>query len=274
MSKSLKNFIKVKDFLTHFSANDFRMFCIKHKYSSNIDYSEEEMKEVQTIIHKLRSFFSELSYQSSLPLLSSSSSSPTSSSSLSSSSSSPSSGLYVEKWSVFDHQLHDEYRRVEEEVVRALKDDFDTPKALFSLLSLISSYYKQLHQIKSSAHHAHFPFLSPTLSQSISLYLYQTLSMFGFHMPSFLPLSPSSLSSPSSSDQMRDQNDHRDQLANELVALRSDLRKILLDKSINDDQRKKELFKFCDNLRDERYPKVGIEIKDRSSSSSSWSWKL
>ena len=161
MSKSLKNFIKVKDFLTHFSANDFRMFCIKHKYSSNIDYSEEEMKEVQTIIHKLRSFFSELSYQSSLPLLSSSSSSPTSSSSLSSSSSSPSSGLYVEKWSVFDHQLHDEYRRVEEEVVRALKDDFDTPKALFSLLSLISSYYKQLHQIKSSAHHAHFPFLSP-----------------------------------------------------------------------------------------------------------------
>ena len=38
MSKSLKNFVSIEDFLKEYSANDFRMFCLLHKYNANMEY--------------------------------------------------------------------------------------------------------------------------------------------------------------------------------------------------------------------------------------------
>lgn len=43
MSKSLKNFITIKDVLHNYTQNELRLFCLMHKYSDNIDFSNEHM---------------------------------------------------------------------------------------------------------------------------------------------------------------------------------------------------------------------------------------
>lgn len=38
MSKSLKNFITIRSLLLDHDPDDFRVFCLQHRYSANVDY--------------------------------------------------------------------------------------------------------------------------------------------------------------------------------------------------------------------------------------------
>ncbi|XP_053168592.1 probable cysteine--tRNA ligase, mitochondrial isoform X3 [Hemicordylus capensis] len=58
MSKSLKNYITVKDFLKTSSADQFRMFCLKSRYSSSIEYSEDTLNDAKNVLHTITSFMS------------------------------------------------------------------------------------------------------------------------------------------------------------------------------------------------------------------------
>jgi cysteinyl-tRNA synthetase len=57
MSKSLKNFITVKEFFQTFASrnhsDDFRIFCLQHKYSSSLNYSTERLEEAATHRHRM-----------------------------------------------------------------------------------------------------------------------------------------------------------------------------------------------------------------------------
>jgi len=44
MSKSLKNFISVRSFLSQYSARQFRFFCLLHGYGKPVEYSDDHMK--------------------------------------------------------------------------------------------------------------------------------------------------------------------------------------------------------------------------------------
>uniref|UniRef100_A0A8D3DVM1 cysteine--tRNA ligase n=1 Tax=Scophthalmus maximus TaxID=52904 RepID=A0A8D3DVM1_SCOMX len=56
MSKSLKNYITIKDFLQSYSANEFRMFCLLTKYRSAIDYSDGSMSEARASLGTVSTF--------------------------------------------------------------------------------------------------------------------------------------------------------------------------------------------------------------------------
>ncbi|XP_014447529.1 probable cysteine--tRNA ligase, mitochondrial isoform X2 [Tupaia chinensis] len=56
MSKSLKNFITVKDFLRSCSPDVFRLFCVRSSYRSAIDYSDSSMLEAQRLLQGLAAF--------------------------------------------------------------------------------------------------------------------------------------------------------------------------------------------------------------------------
>ncbi|XP_021564703.1 probable cysteine--tRNA ligase, mitochondrial [Carlito syrichta] len=56
MSKSLKNYITIKDFLQRFSPDVFRLFCLRGSYRSAIDYSEDAMLQAQQLLLGLGSF--------------------------------------------------------------------------------------------------------------------------------------------------------------------------------------------------------------------------
>lgn len=58
MSKSLKNFITISNIIKKYDANVLRMFCLIHKYSDNIDYSEEHMEQVLQMVKQIEKYFS------------------------------------------------------------------------------------------------------------------------------------------------------------------------------------------------------------------------
>ena len=61
MSKSLKNFISINDYLnaqlTSAPADDFRLYCLQHKYHSTLTYSEARVQEAAKLRCKFESFF-------------------------------------------------------------------------------------------------------------------------------------------------------------------------------------------------------------------------
>jgi cysteinyl-tRNA synthetase len=58
MSKSLKNFISVKDFLAEgHTADHFRLFCLQFKYRANLVYSEDRVRDAEAVADRLRGFF-------------------------------------------------------------------------------------------------------------------------------------------------------------------------------------------------------------------------
>lgn len=60
MSKSLKNFISIKDYLssgwTSRPADDLRIYFLHHKYNSTLHFSKERIKEAAVYRHRIENF--------------------------------------------------------------------------------------------------------------------------------------------------------------------------------------------------------------------------
>ncbi|XP_009948241.1 PREDICTED: probable cysteine--tRNA ligase, mitochondrial, partial [Leptosomus discolor] len=56
MSKSLKNYITIKDFLKKFSSDQFRMFCLRSRYSSAVEFSDESMDDAKHLLQAISLF--------------------------------------------------------------------------------------------------------------------------------------------------------------------------------------------------------------------------
>ncbi|XP_074671410.1 putative cysteine--tRNA ligase, mitochondrial isoform X4 [Strix aluco] len=56
MSKSLKNYVTIKDFLKKFSSDQFRMFCLRSRYSSAVEFSDESMDDAKHLLQAVSSF--------------------------------------------------------------------------------------------------------------------------------------------------------------------------------------------------------------------------
>ncbi|XP_066872740.1 probable cysteine--tRNA ligase, mitochondrial isoform X4 [Kogia breviceps] len=56
MSKSLKNYITIKDFLSTASPDVFRLFCLRSSYRSAMDYSDGAMLEARRLLRSVAAF--------------------------------------------------------------------------------------------------------------------------------------------------------------------------------------------------------------------------
>ncbi|XP_054945316.1 probable cysteine--tRNA ligase, mitochondrial isoform X1 [Physeter macrocephalus] len=56
MSKSLKNYITIKDFLSTASPDVFRLFCLRSSYRSAMDYSDGAMLEARRLLRAVAAF--------------------------------------------------------------------------------------------------------------------------------------------------------------------------------------------------------------------------
>ncbi|NWW42679.1 SYCM protein, partial [Pedionomus torquatus] len=70
MSKSLKNYVTIKDFLKKFSSDQFRMFCLRSRYSSgketkktqipllveSVEFSDDSMEDAKHLLQAISSF--------------------------------------------------------------------------------------------------------------------------------------------------------------------------------------------------------------------------
>ena len=114
MSKSLGNFITLRDALNKYNENALRLFFISTKYSSPLDYSEKAVKSAEESIKRLYRAYLSLDHQDGKRDISKE---------------------IEESWNGF---------------IDALENDLDTPNALASLFSLVAEINKGVLSKKSA----------------------------------------------------------------------------------------------------------------------------
>ncbi|XP_025220509.1 probable cysteine--tRNA ligase, mitochondrial isoform X3 [Theropithecus gelada] len=109
MSKSLKNYITIKDFLKTFSPDVFRFFCLRSSYRSAIDYSDSAMLQAQQQLLALGCFLEDArAYMKG----------------------------QLACGSVREVMLWERLASTKRAVKEALADDFDTPRVVDAILGL------------------------------------------------------------------------------------------------------------------------------------------
>ncbi|XP_066516804.1 probable cysteine--tRNA ligase, mitochondrial [Hoplias malabaricus] len=241
MSKSLKNYITIKDFLKTYTVNEFRMFCLLTKYRSAIDYSDASMNEARSTLSTMSAFIHNAqAYMQG----------------------------HLTCQTVQESVLWERFSATQDSVRTALADDFDTPKAVDAIMSLIYLGNCQLQPVSQDDGTSR----SPAVFGTILTYIRDFMDILG------VDLFDRKESSDDSSSVLHN-------VVEQLVHFRSEVRNFALsveDKAHQDlqggiqPQRKKPhpdrmpLLKACDALRNDLVP-LGVQIKDRGTNST---WEI
>ena len=118
MSKSLKNFIAVREFLSEHCADSFRVFCLLHRYRHNITYSEDRVEDAKAIMQRLDNFFHDVERFLAVHR-----------------GQAGEVGL-LKRWRQPELELQSTFSAQRSAIRRALASDFDTPLALKHMLDL------------------------------------------------------------------------------------------------------------------------------------------
>nr|XP_056717952.1 probable cysteine--tRNA ligase, mitochondrial [Euleptes europaea] len=124
MSKSLKNYITIKDFLKKSSPNQFRMFCLRSGYRSATEYSDESLNDAKNVLHTISSFMSTVT-------------------------------AYMKGQlncdAIREDVLWERLSHTKAIVKAACADDFDTPRAVGAIMDLIHHGNRQLKAVAKEA---------------------------------------------------------------------------------------------------------------------------
>ncbi|XP_008428045.1 probable cysteine--tRNA ligase, mitochondrial [Poecilia reticulata] len=233
MSKSLKNYITIKDFLQSHTAEEFRMFCLSTKYRSAIDYSDGSMSEARTSLETILTFISAaqayMKGQLHCPPMQ-------------------------------EDLLWQRLTEAKSNILTALADDFDTPRAVGALMKLVYHGNCQLQPVST----AEGGVRSPAVFGAMLTYIRDVLDVFG------IDLLHSREADVLSSD------GNLQAVVEQLTRFRSEVRQFAL--THQDSQDKKSdlypdripLLKSCDSLRKDLAP-LGVVIKDRGATST---WEI
>eukprot|EP01102_Stenamoeba_stenopodia_P011564 TRINITY_DN3568_c0_g1_i3.p1 TRINITY_DN3568_c0_g1~~TRINITY_DN3568_c0_g1_i3.p1 ORF type:complete len:553 (-),score=96.36 TRINITY_DN3568_c0_g1_i3:423-2024(-) len=159
MSKSLKNFITISEFLKEHSASSLRWFCLMFRYRSYVDYTNDSMNAATALEARFREFF--LNLNNALlrreKRLKGDSENGTSA---------------MSKWQDAELHLYSRLRTTTKEVDDALRNDFDTFGAINSLLNLTSATNGYITRGETAS-------LAPDLLHSVKDYVGFVLNSFG-----------------------------------------------------------------------------------------------
>uniref|UniRef100_A0A8C9QLC4 Cysteinyl-tRNA synthetase 2, mitochondrial n=1 Tax=Spermophilus dauricus TaxID=99837 RepID=A0A8C9QLC4_SPEDA len=233
MSKSLKNYITIKDFLQTFSPEVFRLFCMCSSYRSAIDYCDSTMLEARQLLLGLASFVEDAR-------------------------------AYVKGQLICDpvkeDMLWERLTSTKEAVKAALADDFDTPRAVGTILDLVHHGNRQLRAVTKEPGGPR----SPAVFGAIVSYIEQFFETVGISL-----VKQQCISGDSSVATLHS-------VVDELVRFRLKVRQYALTtpEAAGDARRqllleRRALLEACDALRQD-LATHGISIKDRSSTTSTW----
>ncbi|XP_073318590.1 probable cysteine--tRNA ligase, mitochondrial [Pagrus major] len=237
MSKSLKNYITIKDFLQSYSANEFRMFCLLAKYRSAIDYSDSSMSEAQTSLGTISTFIHDAQAYMKGQLQCS---------------------------AVQEAFLWERLVETKSSVVKALAEDFDTPRAISALMNMIYHGNCQLQPVSKSDGAAR----SPAVFAAMTSYIRDVLDVFGIDL-----LHSKEADAVSHGGSLEGVVDQLTRFRSEVRAFALARRDAPTSGSTNKPglyQERIPLLKACDTLRDGLAP-FGVLIKDRGATST---WEI
>ncbi|XP_059851819.1 probable cysteine--tRNA ligase, mitochondrial isoform X2 [Delphinus delphis] len=151
MSKSLKNYITIKDFLSTASPDVFRLFCLRSSYRSAIDYSDGAMLEARRLLRAVAAFVEDARAYMRGQLV----------------------GGPVQEDVLWERLGH-----TKGAVQAALADDFNTPGAVDAVMDLAHHGNRQL---KAAAEAAGGP-RSPTVFGAVVSYVEQFFETVGISL--------------------------------------------------------------------------------------------
>uniref|UniRef100_UPI0037E8FD55 probable cysteine--tRNA ligase, mitochondrial n=1 Tax=Semicossyphus pulcher TaxID=241346 RepID=UPI0037E8FD55 len=237
MSKSLKNYITIKDFLQSYSASEFRMFCLLAKYRSAIDYSDSSMSEARTSLGTISTFIHDAQAYMKGQLQCS---------------------------PVQEAVLWERLAETKSSVLKALADDFDTPRAVGAVMNLVYHGNCQLQPVSKSDGVVR----SPAVFAAMISYIRDLLDVFGIDLQH--SKEADAVSGCGSLEGVVEQ----------LTRFRSEVRAFALarqdaptagsDKKPGLYPERLPLIKACDTLRNDLAP-LGVLIKDRGAAST---WEI
>ncbi|KAM7375010.1 hypothetical protein PAMA_014209 [Pampus argenteus] len=239
MSKSLKNFITIKDFLQSYSANEFRMFCLLTKYRSAIDYSDSSMSEARSSLGTIVTFFHEAQAYMKGQLLCP---------------------------PVQEAFLWERLAETKASVVTALADDFDTPRAISALMNLVYHGNCQLQSVSKSDAVAR----SPAVFGAMLSYIRDVLDMFGVDLLHNKVQEADVTSSSGSLEAVVDQLTNFRSEVRAFALTRQDVKTSPTPEKPGLYPERIPLLKACDDLRKDLAP-LGVVIKDRGATST---WEI
>ncbi|XP_043854623.1 probable cysteine--tRNA ligase, mitochondrial isoform X2 [Dromiciops gliroides] len=249
MSKSLKNYITIKDFLKKFSPDVFRMFCMLSNYRSAIDYSDDNMHEAKHHLLGIASFIDDANAYMKGQLLCD---------------------------PIREDLLWERLTSAKVAIKAAFADDFDTPSAVDAIMDLIHHGNRQL---KAVTKETNFP-RSPAVYGAIVSYIESFLDIVGISLSNrqFISENRSSATLHSVVDELvqfrskvrqyslaapEDTGTASADMSKEAKKLQKEKRQQLL-------LEREPLLQACDSLR-QNLAAYGINIKDRSGIST---WEL
>ncbi|XP_030636175.1 probable cysteine--tRNA ligase, mitochondrial isoform X2 [Chanos chanos] len=151
MSKSLKNYITIKEFLQSYTSNEFRMFCLLTKYRSAIDYSPASMNEARCSLDTISAFsHSAQAYMQG----------------------------QLQCQPVDEGVLWEKLSATQASVRTALADDFDTPKAVVAIMNLIHHGNCQLQPITKTDKSSR----SPAVFGAMLSYIREIMDILGVNL--------------------------------------------------------------------------------------------
>ncbi|XP_003395414.1 probable cysteine--tRNA ligase, mitochondrial [Bombus terrestris] len=219
MSKSLKNTIGIREFLEKYTANQFRILCLLSNYKNELQFSHDVMDNAVAVLHKIEHFISNCH------------------------------NYIVGNWNTGDVNEATLFRCLEEtknSINTALANDFNTAKAMKSLINLINVVNKMLHDPQSSTNTSS---TCITAVAAVLNYTSEILSKFGISNPSAV-------------------NDYRmDSIVECLIKFRGAVRNKILEQDVKDET----LLTACDKVRSD-LSTYGIIIKD-CKTQTNWSIK-
>lgn len=117
MSKSLKNFVTIKEFLKHYSPDQLRMACLNSTYHRHVHFSDDYLLDAGNTLKRFVSFFDDTERF-----------------------------IQTERRSISNRQeILDTIQSTQQRIDASLKKDFDTQSCISSLMELVTTINKAIN---------------------------------------------------------------------------------------------------------------------------------
>eukprot|EP00981_Chlorochromonas_danica_P001924 scaffold398_cov177-Ochromonas_danica.AAC.23 len=284
MSKSLKNFISIDDYwqsqLTSSPAEDFRLFCLHHKYSALLTYTPKHIELAEQYRKKLLDFFAMIQViQTTIEATT-----------ITTTTTNNGQGdnirrMFSCKPSPSSRALMEMLIQTEVKVTEALANDFDTPTALILVNQLLTEGQKYIIDLRQQVFHqireeegVEMEWLAIEPLKAVEGYI-RTLFSHSFGIPLY---QESTVGGGSDAVLSKDNNDNA--FIDAAVDFRSRIRAMAIhglkalktkaNKSVEEEQLYKQLLQECDVARDRMLKEGKVKVEDLGVGQGKWSRDL
>uniref|UniRef100_A0A0B6Y7U9 Cysteine--tRNA ligase, cytoplasmic n=1 Tax=Arion vulgaris TaxID=1028688 RepID=A0A0B6Y7U9_9EUPU len=225
MSKSLKNFITIKEVLRRYTSRQVRLLYLLHSWKDTMDYSEKTMEVALEFERTLNEFF--LTVKDCVRSI-------------------PSSGVGTwTKWTQEEVKLNEKYIQKRQAIHEALCDNVDTRAAMENIRELLSAGNSYISSARS---HQRQP--NRTLLLNVAGYITDLLRIFGA-----IP-KDQSIGFPQSGTNNTNVGDIVMPYLAVFAEFRDNVRMVARK------QKAVDILKLCDEVRDDTLPELGVRLED------------